>query len=288
MTTLNEVTLTAQAYARTEVDTAVAPLNAKITEQEAALVDLRAQLIECQQSDTVTALLGGSYGAADESKYIDPQVARIFFTGNLTSDIPANGYFKQAYADGVRTFVISWKGTQTGAQIALALKSLPADVTAYGCFWHEPEDNIGKEITLAQWRARSIEHNAAMASVGVIPSCILMQYTLAPNSGRNPMDYANVGQRLQGWDYYMNPAKGKDDPEGAVDRMMTMSVQMGAEYVGIAETGCPSSVARATAVDLVKRLRAKVVGTPGMVWGTYWSSGDFVFTDATAKAWFLG
>jgi hypothetical protein len=195
--------------------------------------------------------------------------------------------WKRAYSEGNRVMVVSWKGTQPGADVAAAFKNVPSDVTVYGCYWHEPEDNIAKgDITLADWRARTIEHAAAMRTVGVVPTVILMAYTLNAGSGRNVMDYGNTKADVLAWDYYMNPAKGKDDPEGMVDRMLFAARSMGAKATGVAETGVPNTVAEATAVDLVRRLRTKLAATDGVLWGTFWSSGEFAFTDATATAWF--
>jgi hypothetical protein len=183
--------------------------------------------------------------------------------------------------------VVSWKGTQSGADVAAAFKNVPADVKVYGCYWHEPEDNIAKgDITLADWRTRTIEHAAAMRTVGVVPTVILMAYTLNAGSGRNVMDYGNTKADVVAFDYYMNPAKGKDDPEGMVDRMLFAARSMGAKSTGVAETGVPNTVAEAAAVDLVNRLRTKLAATDGVLWGTFWSSGEFAFTDATANAWF--
>ena len=237
-------------------------------------------------------LLGASYGSgADKTLYKSrPTAARIFFTGAAPSNIANDGQTKNAIADGALSIVYSWKGDATETQLAASLNSIPDGVTAYGCYWHEPEDNIAdKSLTLANWRARTTRDAKIMRDCGVIPVTILMGYTLAAGSGRNPADY-HMGGVVDGacFDYYMNPAKGKDDPEGFMDKAIADAKKGGAKWTGLGECGLPSSVAQSTAVDLVKRLRTKCLSMPDAKWGLYWSSGDFRFTEATANAWFEG
>lgn len=235
-------------------------------------------------------LLGGSYGGADESLYKQrAKVARIFCTGNLPTNVTSATGWKQAYDDGVRVFILSWKGIQTGAQVAACLKTIPADCTVYGSYFHEPEDNIGDgSLTLAAWKARHVEHAQAMRTVGVIPVGIFMQYTLTNGSGRNIMDYS-CGDDGVLFDFYMNAAKGKVNPEDAVTRMSAAAKQMGAKFCGTAETGVNmAGTSETVALDLTKRCRAALIADPLMTLGTWWSTNEFKFTEATATAWFEG
>lgn len=235
-----------------------------------------------------TQLFGTSYGGADESKNRGrARVARIFFSGNCPSNPFADADYQKAYNEGVRHFVFSWKGTQTGAQLKQCFANIPQGVTAYGCYWHEPEDNIADgSLTLAGWKQRHVEHANAMREAGVIPVTILMAYTLAAASGRDVTDYY-VGDDGFMFDAYFNPAKGKDNPEGSVDKIVAAAKAAGAKFAGLGETGVPHSVALNTTVDLVKRLRAKILATPFMRVNCYWPSGDFTFaTDEVADAWF--
>jgi len=290
--------------ANTQLTTELAVTKDDLTEARAAVVaeqkrytDHMAQPAPAGHSETPTPtpskfLLGASYGSgADKSLYKSrPTAARIFFTGEAPANIANDGQTKNAIADGATHIVYSWKGSATEAELATSLKSIPSEVTAYGCYWHEPEDNIAdKSLTLANWKARTIRDAKIMRDCGVIPVTILMGYTLASGSGRNPADYYMNGV-VDGamFDYYMNPAKGKDDPEAFMDKALADVKKGGAKWVGLGECGLPSSVAQATAVDLVKRLRTKCLSMPDAKMGLYWSSGDFRFTEATANAWFDG
>lgn len=234
-------------------------------------------------------LFGTSYGGADESKnHGRAEVARIFFTGAPPANPFADGDYRQAYADGVRHFVFSWHGG-TPANVKDAFASIPDGITVYGCLHHEPEDNIAKgSYTLAEYQRDHKAHADAMREVGVVPVTILQQYTLARGSGRDVTDYY-LGDDGFMFDYYMNPAKGKDDPENAVDKMVEAGMASGAKWVGIGETGCPSSVAEPTVYDLVKRLRAKLAATPEIRLACYWPARDFAFpSERVADAWFEG
>lgn len=315
MTTKEEIVAKIDAYRTEGIDAAIKPytdtiadLTARLTAANATAQRIADELTAVKKAydahmalpapaghivipePTHTVLLGGSYGGADESQYKGrAKVARIFVGGNLPSDVKTATGWKQAYDEGCRAFILSWKGTQSGATVANCLKTIPSDCTVYGCYFHEPEDNIANNtLTLAGWKSRHTEHAAAMRSVGVTPVGIFMAYTLNPKSGRNIMDYA-VGDEGVLFDFYMNPAEGKDDPEGVVDKMAAACSNMSAKFTGTAETGVNmSTTSEAVAVDLAKRTRAALFAEPLASFGTWWSTNEFKFTAATADAWFDG
>lgn len=238
-----------------------------------------------------TALLGASYGSgADKELYRRrAQSARLYYTGNLPTDLKAGSMFKLAYEHGIRHFLISYRGTQGEVAVGNAFSTLPSDVTALATFWHEPEDNIRDgDISLADWRARNIRDAKVLRDVGVVPVSNLMQYTLTAND-RDVSDYYLDGAHEgMTFDYYMNPLKGKDNPEEAVDRMVSAALEGGARFTGLGEAGVPDVVPDDTRVALIKRLRAKILATPEVRFAQFWSSGEFRFVEATATAWFEG
>lgn len=238
-----------------------------------------------------TVLLGGSYGGADESQYKGrAKVARCFFTGDLPTNLMTNSYVKQAYTEGVRAFILSWRGTQSVAALQASLKTLPADCTGYGSYFHEPEDNVADgSLKLADWRTRHKRDADAMRAIGITPVTILMAWTLNSKSGRNIADYANVGDEGALFDAYFNPAEGKDNPEAVVAAMAAGAKALGTKFTGTAETGVNMNTTSETvAVDLTKRMRAALFAEPTAALGTWWSTNEFKFTVATANAWFEG
>jgi hypothetical protein len=232
-------------------------------------------------------VFGTSYGGADESRNDGrSEVARIFFQGNCPSDPFADADWQQASRDGNTSVVFSWKGSQTGESLQTCFDSIPDGITVYGCYWHEPEDNIPGDMSLASWRGRHIEHQEAMREVGVIPVGIFMAYTLNDNSGRDITDYY-CGDDGVMFDAYFNPAKGKTNPEAVVDKCVAAARAANAKFGGLGETGVPDSVDDQVTIQLTTRLRAKLDVTPYMRVNCYWPSGDFRFiSDAHADAWF--
>jgi hypothetical protein len=139
---------------------------------------------------------------ADRGAYYPPQpypteamyaghatVARIFDGGELDSWGEYPGAVR-AYDDGVRIYSWSWAGTSLQSIRDFAA-SLPDDVTIYGTYLHEPEKDIKQgRITLKQWKRNTIQQAAVMREVGIIPTRILMGWTLFPaRSGRRVSDY---------------------------------------------------------------------------------------------------
>lgn len=282
-------------------DSEVEQLQGKVLQQEQTILDLKdtwddhmalpapAGHLVIPEPTPHTVLLGGSYGGADESLYLGrAKVARIFFTGNLPTDWWNNQYVQQAYNDGVRAFIVSWKGTQSGATIATNLAKRPSDVTVLGSYFHEPEDNISSTFPLSAWKARHVDHQQAMRTVGVTPVGIFMRWSLAPKSGRNIMDYA-CGDDGVLFDFYMNEDEGKVDPEASVALMAEAAANMGAKFTGTAETGVNMlHTSKPMAIELTKRIRQALFDEPTAAYGTWWSTNEFEFIPETADAWFLG
>jgi hypothetical protein len=240
------------------------------------------------EPEPATVLIGANYGGGDESQFHGrPEVARVFLQTTVPTDIKNQDDYKRAYSQGVRAFVISWKSTNTSALKAM-LESAHDDVKLWGCYFHEPEDNIKTgSLTLANWKRITGEQAAMMKSIGVTPTTILMAYTLNPNSGRNVEDYFMDGAiDCFGFDYYMNPLKGKDNPEERVAEMVQVALASGANSILLGEAGVPREVAEDVRVDLLKRLRATLETTPEAVAACYWSTDAFIFTQKTADAWF--
>lgn len=116
-------------------------------------------------------------------------VARIFDPNRLTvwGDYPEA---QRAYDQGVRKFAFSWKGTDPD-DIRTFAATVPAGVRIFGTYLHEPEDDIEQgRLTLEQWKARTITQAKVMREVGIVPTRVLMGWTLYPaKSGRNVADY---------------------------------------------------------------------------------------------------
>lgn len=117
------------------------------------------------------------------------KVARVFDSNKLD---PWGHYpeLVRAYSQGVRIFSISWKQANEQALRAFAA-SRPSDVTVYGTYLHEPENEIESgALTLDQWKANTIAQAAVMREEGIIPTRILMGWTLFPKkSGRRVAHY---------------------------------------------------------------------------------------------------
>ena len=169
------------------------------------------------------------------------RVARIFDSNSLGvwNDYPAA---KRAYADGVRTFVFSWKGTSL-QDIRDFDASVPAGVKVFGVYLHEPEDDIeGGRITLAQWKERTIAQAAVMKDVGMVPTTILMVWTLYPGlSGRDVTDYdlPTGTVKVHGFDAHIRGDKKPD----VVAKKLRREMRRSGLPMGVAETsGTPSDL----------------------------------------------
>lgn len=115
-------------------------------------------------------------------------VARIFESRDLGvwSDYPEA---QRAYDDGVRRFSFSWKGT-SGQDVRDFAASIPDGVKVFGTWIHEPEDDIeAGTMTLDYWKANTIRLARVMTNHGIVPTRILMAWTLFPISGRDVTDY---------------------------------------------------------------------------------------------------
>jgi hypothetical protein len=117
------------------------------------------------------------------------KVARVFDSNGLDDwdDYPA---ITRAYDDGVRTFHISWKGTNPN-QIRDFADTIPAGVKVYGTWQHEPEDDIkAGNFTLAYYKSTTVALAEVMREEGIVPVQVLMGYTLYPaRSHRKVADY---------------------------------------------------------------------------------------------------
>lgn len=235
-----------------------------------------------------TTLFGTSYGGADESKnHGRADVARLFWrTAFLPDNVTTDPDFKEAWDDGIRCFVVSWK-TENDEEVRTFLNSFPTGSRVYAAFNHEVEDDIERnDQTLANYRTVTARHFKVAKACGAIPTQIFMAFTLA-TAKRDITNYTVPGVEAVFFDAYMNPAKGKDNPEQVIDRCVAAATAAGAKETGLGETGLPSSVPEATQIALVKRERAKLLATPMATIACYWPSGDFKFvSDAVADAWF--
>jgi hypothetical protein len=240
-------------------------------------------------------LWGANYSTlpgVDESIYDRrAKVARIFFqslpTGKKWS---SDGAVKQATADGIDTFVISWKERDVDALRAF-LRTIPDDLTIYACFHHEPENDAGRpgsdtyRAWSTEWKQLWAEQSPVIRAEGFIPTSILMAYTLIPASGRKVSDWTPPPGAVDvfAFDGYL----GKHDPEAQVARMSAAARAMGVR-TGLAETGSPTSDPdRADKLRIAKR---ELAAAGNFEWAIYWNSAlngyDSRLDAATADIWF--
>lgn len=242
-------------------------------------------------------LFGANYttsSTVDETIYQNrATAARIFFQQLDSAKFSSNGAVKEALADGVDTFVISWKETNQDA-IKTFLAGIPGDLTVYTSFNHEPENDHGKPGS-AEYNAWATEYrrqwtlqSPLMREAGTIPTNILMAWTLSAGSGRDVADWTPPKGTIDVFAFDAYYGKGKD-PAALVDRMVAATKAAGLSRTGVGETGAP--VSDSTRVEKTRQMRAAMIEAGMFEWGLYWNASgpsgyDSRMDEATADAWF--
>ncbi len=229
----------------------------------------------------------------DEGLYAGrASVARVFFQGLGGVRFVNNSAVREARADGVDTFVISWKETNPEA-IRTFLAGIPDGLTIYTSFNHEPENdhgNPGSETYRAwsqeyqrQWALQS----PLMRAEGFIPTNILMAWTLQKQSGRTVAEWTPPAGTVDVFAFDAYYGQGKD-PAALAQRMAEAAADAGVVRTGLAETGAPSSdVGRlANTAEMRRALLDEGVFEWGIYWNSATSSYDSRMDIATADAWF--
>lgn len=240
---------------------------------------------------------GANYTTAagvDEGMYDGrAAAARIFFQQLDSAKFSSNGAVKEALADGVKTFVISWKETDQSA-IKTFLAGIPDGLTVYTSFNHEPEDDHGSPGS-ADYKAWSAEYkhqwsvqSPLMRAEGFIPTNILMAWTLSSGSGRDVADWTPPKGTVDVFAFDAYYGKGKS-PSALVDRMTAATRAAGLSRTGLGETGAPSS--DADRVANTKEMKQAVNDSGMFDFALYWNSSgpsgyDSRMDQATADAWF--
>jgi hypothetical protein len=219
--------------------------------------------------------------------------ARIFFQQLDGAKFSSNGAVKQALADGVKTFVISWKETDQNA-IKTFLAGIPDGLTVYTSFNHEPEDDEGSPGSAAynawsqeykhQWSVQA----PLMRAEGFIPTNILMAWTLSPGSGRDVAEWTPPKGTVDVFAFDAYYGKGKQ-PANLVDKMTAAAKAAGVTRTGLGETGAPAS--DANRVENTRAMRDAVLKSGVFDFALYWNSSgpsgyDSRMDQATADAWF--
>lgn len=240
---------------------------------------------------------GANYTTAsgvDETVYGGrARAARIFFQQLDSVSFSQNGAVKEALADGVTTFVISWKETNLTA-VQNFLAGIPDGLNVYTSFNHEPEDDNGNPGS-ATYRAWSTEYKhqwslqaPLMRAEGFIPTNILMAWTLNPNSGRDVADWTPPAGTFDVFAFDAYYGSGKD-PASLVTKIEAATAAVGVTRTGLAETGAPSDYA--SRVTDTQEMRQSVLDAGNFAFATYWGSVgptgyDSRMDPATADAWF--
>lgn len=231
--------------------------------------------------------------AIDESVYAGrAKVARVFFQRLTGVSFMADVAVQEAYAAGIRTFVISWRDTNVGA-IQAFLADIPDDLTIYSSYNHEPENDHGRPGS-STYRAWSTEYkrqwtiqSPLMRAEGFIPTNILMAWTLDPRSGRNVADWTPPSGTVDVFAFDAYYGKGKD-PYTQVARMVAAAEDAGIAQIALAEAGSPATDPE----QLVKtaRMRAAVIAAGTFTFANYWNSLGGTFDsrmdEDLADAWF--
>lgn len=204
-----------------------------------------------------------------------------------------------------RTIVVSFKamprdvlaGKDDAALLRWFTAAPRAQQQLYWSYFHEPEDNIARgEFTAADYRA-AWAHIAALAASArnqhLVPTLILMAWTLNPASGRHVLDYypgsAVIGEL--GWDAYNEGARRGvyDAPASIYGQAAAVSASLGKPWA-VAETGSllvshDDGTRRAAWIRSV----GAYLAASGASWVTYFDApvgGAFQLTDASSQqAW---
>ncbi|MFC6287846.1 hypothetical protein ACFP3Q_09765 [Nocardioides sp. GCM10027113] len=245
---------------------------------------------------TGKALFGANYSTM---AHVDERVyggragaARVFFQELDRAQFSTNSAVREALADGVSTFVISWKETDRAA-IQRFLAGIPGDLTVYTTFNHEPENDHGS-LGSAEYRAWSAEYrrqwslqSPLMRAEGMIPTSILMGWTLDPRSGRDIADWTPPEGTVDVFAFDAYYGKGQD-PHVQVGRMVAATEAAGLATTGLAETGAPvGDPDRPSATAAMK----DAVTEAGMfAWALYWNGAeggyDARMSEDIADIWF--
>jgi hypothetical protein len=219
--------------------------------------------------------------------------ARVFFQQLDGVSFANNSSVKEAMADGVRTFVISWKETNLTA-VKTFLAGIPDGLKVYTTFNHEPEDDNGNpgSSTYKAW-SQEYKHqwslqSPLMRAEGFIPTNILMAWTLNPKSGRDVSDWTPPAGTVDVFAFDAYYGKGKD-PATLVARIEEATAAAGLTKTGLGETGAPAD--DPDRVANTKEMRASVLDAGNFAFGLYWNSAEGSGYDsrmdrATADAWF--
>jgi hypothetical protein len=184
------------------------------------------------------------------------------------------------------TAVVSWK-YGTPSQVQAFLASAPAGMTVYGCYYHEPEDNVAAgHLSYAEFLNQWAAYAPAIRAAGAIPTLILMQWTLSPWSGRDWRKYYDPASiDCLGWDVYSWGRKGRyRDPAMMTKRIREASAETGKPWL-IAETAAPV-IPGTTAGDRAAwaaAYRAELDGSAQAV--CWWDQGNFVIDEPSVKRW---
>jgi hypothetical protein len=233
-----------------------------------------------------TPLLGANFGSLpDESLYRGrPDVARLYFSSSLPTS-PVNATWRRAYNAGVRTFVVSWKDSNA-TRLRTFLRNIPSGVKVYGCYFHEPEDDIERgSLSLKAWRSTTVAHAAIMKSHGVIPTTIIMGFTLIGGKGRRVTDYMVPEVSVFGTDYY--PDKVGRTVAEVTTLLKNAAVKQGSKRYLIGEFGILKGASNGP--SLVKQLKTAVSASDVAKCEAvcYWSQDQFVLTAPVADAFFV-
>lgn len=197
-------------------------------------------------------------------------VARVFESASLgTWDTYPE--LARAYDAGIRKFSISWKGT-SGQEIRDFAASVPAGITVYGTWWHEPENDIESgTFTLAQWKKRMIRLCRVMRENDIVPVRILMGWTLFPESGRNVRKYdlPKGTIKISAFDGHV-----ANKPPRKLARLLLADKRRTGLPLALPETAGPADRIRVLRNQLDRKMR----------WGTYLTRDGM--TQRQADAWF--
>lgn len=243
----------------------------------------------------VTTLWGANYAGSnevDESLYLGrAQVARIFFQDLGANSWSANQGVQEATADGIDTFVISWKDRDPD-DVRAFLATIPDGLTIYASFHHEPENDAGSpgsdtyRAWSAEWKRLWSVQSPIIRGEGFVPTAILMAYTLVPGSGRQLADWTPPEGTVDvlAFDAYL----GRQDPVAQVERIVEAVESLGLSRTGIAETGAP--LGQPDRAEKLATMRAEILAAGVFEWAIYWNASnpgyDSRMDPAAADAWF--
>jgi hypothetical protein len=219
-------------------------------------------------------------------------VARVFFQRLGGVRFSNNAAVREAIADGVDTFVISWKETDLSA-IRTFLAGIPDGLPIYTSFNHEPENDHGSPGSDA-YRAWSAEYrrqwslqSPLMRAEGFVPTNILMAWTLQRGSGRDVAEWTPPRGTVDVFAFDAYYGQGKD-PSSLAARMAQAARDAGVPRTGLAETGAP--VDDSARLANTAEMRRALIAEGTFAWGIYWNSAENGYDSrmdaATADAWF--